>query len=1107
MNLLKRSITASYFLKNWGVLRLALLIILSAVLGISFIASSSARPSDNDLKSASGFATGLSSNPYGGHVTAAIRDISPLFSSLSGPWSPTFAFMPQSAGPETINTFQQNCTTQQSSFSTGDTVCARADGNLVGQRRIYWVDPNNHVVQIDTVSSTNRTASRVAGQSGKWRVYLVDGSDGSARAVATFSVSDPQRPTVDLSVFKGSGDGTYTAGGFARYTVVVANNGPDTATAVQLSEETPTNTNFISVIQDSGPVFVCTPGSPTVCTIASMAANTSASFTFIYQVAAGTPVGTVIENTASVTSQTEELNPADNTTKIAGTVVGSSGGAGVCSIGCPDNITVQANTTNSSGDSGASVHFSPPSGNDECGVIVVDHCNDCFFPLGTTTVTATAATGDTCSFTVTVTPANAGAPTITCPANITTTADSNCQATVDPGQPTTTGDGVTVSGSRSDEQSLSAPYPSGTTTITWTATNSAGTASCQQTITVNDTTAPTITCPANVTQSTDAGACSATVDPGTATATDNCDTTPTVSSVRSDDQPLNAPYPKGTTTITWTAMDNSGNQSSCTQTVTVNDAEKPVITCPDSITAGNDAGECSATINPGTATASDNCGTATVTSQRSDGQALNAPYPKGTTTITWTATDDSGNSSSCAQTVTVNDTEKPVISCPASITANNDAGECSARVNPGTATATDNCGTATVTSHRSDGQALNAPYPNGTTTITWTATDDSGNSSSCTQTVTVSDTERPTITCPANISRNTDPGTCSATVSVMATATDNCSSPTVSGSRSDGQAVNAPYPQGTTTITWRATDTAGNYSECTSTVTVADHENPVISCPGNITVNEVPGTCAANVNPGTPTASDNCGSPTVTGSRGDGKPVSDPYPVGTTTITWTATDGSGNHSSCTQTITVVDNAPPTITFDSLTIFLNNLTIVFTTNSVTVNGTTYPFNGTSCTHEGYTFSFNGSTVTITYNGHSSSYTFNGNTLVLWTPTHQYQSVKVADLIASAHDDCDSSVNLSKVVITQVTSDEPDDVTGGGDGTTINDMVIAPGCKSVQLRAERNGNGNGRVYTITFKVRDASGNTTTATSKLKIFANSFNVVDDGPQNTVNGTCPLP
>jgi hypothetical protein len=226
---------------------------------------------------------------------------------------------------------------------------------------------------------------------------------------------------------------------------------------------------------------------------------------------------------------------------------------------------------------------------------------------------------------------------------------------------------------------------------------------------------------------------------------------------------------------------------------------------------------------------------------------------------------------------------------------------------------------------------------------------------------------------------------------------------------------------------------------------------------------------------------------------------------GSYTVTYSATDAAGHTQTATRTVNVVDTTAPTTQFNNLTIFLNNLTIVFNTNSYTVNGTTHPFNGVSCTHDGYTFSFNGQTVTVTKNGYSVSYTFSGNTLVLWAPAHQYQTVNVADLLASAADSCDAGTDRSDVVISQVTSDEPDDIAGGGDGTTVNDIVIAPGCKSVQLRAERNGNGNGRVYTITMRVRDAAGNTTTVTSKLKVYANSINVVDDGPHNTVNGTCP--
>ena len=88
---------------------------------------------------------------------------------------------------------------------------------------------------------------------------------------------------------------------------------------------------------------------------------------------------------------------------------------------------------------------------------------------------------------------------------------------------------------------------------------------------------------------------------------------------------------------------------------------------------------------------------------------------------------------------------------------------------------------------------------------------------------------------------------------------------------------------------------------------------------------------------------------------------------------------------------------------------------------------------------------------------------------------------------------------------MTSDEANN--SGGDGNTTNDIVIAPDCKSVQLRSERSGNGNGRVYTITFKVTDASGNVATATAKVTVphSQNGSAAVDDGPNYTVLSGCP--
>ncbi|WP_132031641.1 HYR domain-containing protein, partial [Flavobacterium circumlabens] len=196
---------------------------------------------------------------------------------------------------------------------------------------------------------------------------------------------------------------------------------------------------------------------------------------------------------------------------------------------------------------------------------------------------------------------------------------------------------------------------------------------------VSDTQKPTITCPSNVTKTTDANSCTATgVVLGTPTTADNCG----VASVTN-----NAPtsYPIGVTTVTWTVTDNSGNTQTCTQTVTVTDTQKPTITCPSNVTKTTDANSCTATgVTLGTPTTADNCGVASVTN--------NAPtsYPIGVTTVTWTVTDNSGNTQTCTQTVTITDTQKPTITCPSNVTKTTDANSCTATgVTLGTPTTAD----------------------------------------------------------------------------------------------------------------------------------------------------------------------------------------------------------------------------------------------------------------------------------------------------------------------------------------------------------------------------------------------------------------------------------
>ncbi|MFB9106287.1 HYR domain-containing protein, partial [Algibacter miyuki] len=239
------------------------------------------------------------------------------------------------------------------------------------------------------------------------------------------------------------------------------------------------------------------------------------------------------------------------------------------------------------------------------------------------------------------------------------------------------------------------------------------------------------------------------------TATDNCATTFIYTGIRSDNLALNAPYPVGVTTITWIANDGTNDSDPCEQTVTITDAQAPVITCPTDIALDADVDACENTnVTITEPTATDNCATTfTYTGTRSDNLALNAPYPVGVTTITWIANDGTNDSDPCEQTVTITDAQAPVITCPTDIALDADVDACeNTNVTITEPTATDNCATTfTYTGTRSDNLALNAPYPVGVTTITWIANDGTNDSAPCEQTVTITDAQAPVITCPADI--------------------------------------------------------------------------------------------------------------------------------------------------------------------------------------------------------------------------------------------------------------------------------------------------------------------------------------------------------------------
>jgi uncharacterized delta-60 repeat protein len=166
-----------------------------------------------------------------------------------------------------------------------------------------------------------------------------------------------------------------------------------------------------------------------------------------------------------------------------------------------------------------------------------------------------------------------------------------------------------------------------------------------------------------------------------------------------------------------------------------------------------------------------------------------------------------------------------------------------------------------------------------------------------------SDSEGPTIECPDNVIVQADSGECSASNVLLGTptVTDNCNATIVPTN-------NAPliFPFGSTQVIWTADDGNDNVSTCTMTVTVQDMEPPSITCPANVTVIADTGECtASNVNLGTPVVGDNCtGSITATNDA----PMN--FPLGFTTVTWTAEDDYENTASCIMTVLVEINGAP-----------------------------------------------------------------------------------------------------------------------------------------------------------------------------------------------------
>ena len=205
-------------------------------------------------------------------------------------------------------------------------------------------------------------------------------------------------------------------------------------------------------------------------------------------------------------------------------------------------------------------------------------------------------------------------------------------------------------------------------------------------------------------------------------------------------------------------------------------------------------------------------------------------------------------------------------------------------------------------------------------------------------------------------------------------------------------------------------------------------------------------------------------------SGGDGTDIG-AFEVQNTPPTITAATISrqqGAASSNSQIATVSDSEDP---LTALTVTVNGDTSA-TMNGVTVSniavtnsGNVTADVGASCSSTDATFTLRvidtgglyseaTLTVNVTANTTAPVITPKAPIVIQQAPNHGYRTFNIAQMVQSATDDCDGNV-INNVVIEKTTSDEVEDSPGGGDGNTLNDIVIAGNCKSVQLRAERDG----------------------------------------------------
>ncbi|HYO67374.1 MAG TPA: HYR domain-containing protein, partial [Archangium sp.] len=375
------------------------------------------------------------------------------------------------------------------------------------------------------------------------------------------------------------------------------------------------------------------------------------------------------------------------------------------------------------------------------------------------------------------------------------------------------------------------------------------------------------------------------------------------------------------------------------------------------------------------------------------------------------------------------------------------------------------------------------PYtslPLGTHPVTLTASDGAA-SDQCVGNVTVVDNSKPAVSCPASqVLETCSPAGAPATFA--ASATDTCGPATLSCSYASG----STFPVGDTAVSCSAKDGAGNTASCGFNVKVTgDITPPVISCPTSPIVIRACAPSGTRVDY-TTSATDNCGEVAVNCSH----PSGSTFPVGETAVTCSTQDVFGNVSTCGFSVVVGSTAG---------------------SSDDDEGDDSGDDDEGNDNVGGDNDDDGSGVDdglCGYCNDGAPVAGADKGVQMWPPNHKYVTLSRSDCAQPATDSCGNPLPLDTYGhVLRVTSDEVEDANGNGDGRTCEDMSIIVGKSFVQLRSEREGTGDGRVYTIHYAITNDAGLSTQATCRVIVphDQSGRTVVDSGVKYCVGAGCP--